>query len=173
MEPRKGALMFAVFSSRERAWQARCELAEAEELEHAQPSELTELDDIDLVVTPNELRERASSPDQLMRGLGMLLGASLVVGFVIAGLGALVLAAAGALPEPLPTAYLSAGVAVVFAATLGGLAGWLAFASHSRLEIRRLCSLLERGHALLLFPARRELREHLRRRGAVQIGSLT
>ena len=153
--------MFAVFSSRERAWAACSELAEPDDAE------------LELIVTPNELRERASSPELLMRGLGMLLAASLVVGFVIAGLGALVLAAAGALPEPLPTAYLSAGVAVVFAATLGGLAGWLAFASHSRLELRRLCSLIEHGHALLLFPGRSDLRDRLRRHGALQIGSLT
>jgi len=153
--------MFAVFSSRERAWAVRSELAGADHSE------------LELIATPPELRERASSPDLLMRGLGLLLAASLVVGFVIAGLGALLLSAAGALPEPLPTAYLSAGVAVVLAATLGGLAGWLALASHSRLEQRRLCSLLERGHALLLFPARSELREHLPQRGALQIGPLT
>jgi hypothetical protein len=156
MQPRKGALMFAVFSSRERAWAACSEEPELE-----------------LIVTPHELRDRASSPELLMRGLGMLLAASLVVGFVIAGLGALVLAAAGSLPEPLPTAYASAGVAVVFAATLGGLAGWLAFASHSRLEHRRLCSLIEHGHGLLLFRNRSDLRERLKRHGALQIGSLT
>ena len=160
--------MFAVFSSRERAWAVRSELAVVG------PGEL------ELIATPPELREQQPEPahQQVRRGrplaqLGLLLAASLVVGFVIAGLGALLLSAAGALPEPLPTAYLSAGVAVVLAATLGGLAGWLAFASHSRLELRRLCSLLERGHALLLFPARSELREHLRQRGALQIGPLT
>lgn len=153
--------MFAVFSSRERAWAACSELAEPDNDE-----------ELEVIVTANELHERASSPE-LVRGLGMLLAASLVVGFVIAGLGALVLAAAGALPEPLPTAYSSAGVAVVFAATLGGLAGWLAFASHSRLELQRLCSLIERGHALLLFPGRRDWRERVRRCGALQIGSLT
>lgn len=152
--------MFALFSSRERAWAACSELAEPDDDER-----------LEVIVSANELRERASSPE-LMRGLGMLLAASLVVGFVIAGLGALVLAAAGALPEPLPTAYLSAGVAVVFAATLGGLAGWLAFASHSRLELRRLCSLVERGHALLLFSGGGELRGRVRRCGALQIGVL-
>lgn len=161
MQQPNGALMFAVFSSRERAWAVRAELAEGEDGE------------LELVATPAELREWASAPELLVRGLGLLLAASLVVGFVIAGLGALLLSAAGALPEPLPSAYLTAAVAVVLAATLGGLAGWLAFASHSRLELRRLCSLLERGHALLLFPARSEVREHLHRRGALQIGKLT
>jgi hypothetical protein len=160
----EGALMFAVFSSRERAHRARFELAEHDDHDDH---------DIDLIVAPHQLRERAAAPALLVRGLGLLLTISLVVGFVIAGLGALVLSAAGVLPQPVPAAYVSAGVAVVLAATLGGLAGWLAFASHSRIELRRLCGLLEHGHALLVFPARRDFGERLRRCGALQIGSLT
>lgn len=152
-----GALMFAVFSSRERAGEARASLSEADELE--------------LIASSDEVRQRAASPG--IRGLGMLLGISLIVGFVVAGFGGLVLAAAGTLPEPVPVALLGGALAVVIAATLGGLAGWLAFSSHTRLELGRLCSLVERGHALLLFPARSDLGERLRERGATQIGSLT
>jgi hypothetical protein len=153
-----GALMFAVFSSRERARAAQAALGETDELE--------------LIASPDEVRRRAVSPPGI-RGLGMLLGISLIVGFIVAGFGALVLAAAGTLPEPVPVALLGGALAVVIAAMLGGLAGWLAFSSHTRLELRRLCSLVERGHALLLFPARSDVGDQLREHGAVQIGSLT
>lgn len=80
----------------------------------------------------------------------MLLGVSLIVGCVIAGFGALVLTAAGALPESDTEVWLGAAVAVVVAAVLGGLAGWLAFSSHAVLDARR----------------RRD-------RGVAQIGSMT
>src|SRR5690606_33222196 len=113
------------------------------------------------------------STGMLARGLGMLLGVSLIAGFVIVGLGAVVLSVAGALPNSVPSAWLAAGVAVVLATTLGGLAGWLAFSSHTRLQLDRLCSLLEHGHGLLLFPARSDVQARLRERGAVQIGSLS
>jgi hypothetical protein len=155
----QGTLMFAVFASRERADEVRAELDAAA--------------NVDLIITPLELRARVHWPGQFAPGLGLLLAASLMVGFVIAGFGALVLTVAGALPQPVPAAYSSAAVAVVLAAMLGGLAGWFAFASHSRIELHRLCSLLEHGHALLLFPACSECEDHMLRRGAVQMGTLT
>jgi hypothetical protein len=158
---RHGALMFAVFSSHERAREAQAILTEGREGS-----------EVELIASPDEVRRRARSPTGI-RGLGMLLGISLIVGFIVAGFGSLVLAAAGTLPEPVPVALLGGALAVVIAAMLGGLAGWLAFSSHTRLELRRLCSLLERGHALLLFPAHSDVRARLRERGAVQIGSLT
>jgi hypothetical protein len=82
------------------------------------------------------------------------------------------MAGVGALPRPVPQEHASAAVAVILAAMLGGLAGWFAFASHSRIELQRLCSLLARGHALLLFPARADYVGHMRGRGAVRIGWL-
>lgn len=157
----QGALMFALFASRERAGAAQAELEAAERAE------------VESIVSPGQLRRRASSTGVVVRGLGMLLGVSLIVGFVVVGLGLLLLTAAGALPEPVPTSLLAAAVAVVLAATLGGLAGWLAFTSHTRLELDRLCMLVERGHGLLVFPARDDVGAQLRERGAVRIGSLT
>ncbi len=158
---RHAALMFAVFASNERARAARAELAD----DGAQ---------VELVASPELVTRRAEAARPLVRRLGLLLGLSLVAGFVIAALGALLLAAVGALPRPIPTELISAGVAVVLAAVLGGLAGGLAFTTRSQLEQRRLCALIERGHALLLFPARRgELGDRLRRFGAVQVGSLS
>ncbi len=156
----QGALMFAVFASNERARVARAELAD-------------DGNAVELVATTEEVQRRAAATRPLMRKLGMLLAASLVVGFVIAALGAALLAAVGALPRPVPHALLTAAVAIVLAAVLGGLAGGLAFATRSQLELRRLCSLIEHGHALLLFPAGSKLGERLRRSGAVQIGSLS
>jgi hypothetical protein len=152
----EGTLMFAVFASHERADEVRAEF------DH----------DLDLILAPHELRARARWPEQFSAGLGLVVMASLLVGSVIAGLGALVMAGVGALPRPVPQEHASAAVAVVLASMLGGLAGWFAFASHSRIELRRLCSLLERGHALLLFPAGRDYVSHMRRRGAVRIGWL-
>src|SRR5690606_13193251 len=76
-EPRpmtsQGALMFALFASSQRAREAQAELSNGAELE--------------LIVTPAEVRRRASSTGMLARGLGMLLGVSLIAGFVIVGLG--------------------------------------------------------------------------------------
>ncbi|MFO7567944.1 MAG: hypothetical protein R6X02_35210 [Enhygromyxa sp.] len=157
----QGALMFAVFASRERAREAQAEVSDDGEAEV----------EVELISTPDEVRQRAGPPG--LRDLGMLLGISLIVGFVIAGFGALILTAAGALSEPVPLAVVGGAIAVVVAGTLGGLAGWFAFSSHTRLERRRLCSLVEHGHGLLLFPPRPELGDRLRERGALHIGSLT
>lgn len=153
------ALMFAVFASSERARIARAELAR-------------DATNVELIATPDEVERRAEATRPMIRRFGLLLAASLVVGFVIAGLATLVLAALGALPRPVPDAVLSVGIAVILAAVLGGVAGGLAFTTRSQLELRRLCSLVEHGHGLLLFPANSGLDAHLRRFGAVQIGSL-
>lgn len=152
-------LRFAVFASSDRARAAQVEVAG--------------FDDVELLTTTTDLRSDAVANELPLARLALLLGASLVVGFVIVGIGMLVLMAAEAMPNPIPTAYLTTGVAVVLAAGLGGLAGALIYAGRSRTAMTRLRGLLDHGHAVLLFRGQGDCDEILRQRGAVQIGSLT
>lgn len=153
------ALKFAVFANSDRA--------------RAAQDEVGGIDDVELLTKTTDLRPDAVRDQVPVVRLALLLGASLVVGFVIVGIGVLVLMAAEAMPDPIPTAYLTTGIAVVLAAGLGGLAGALIYAGRSRASLDRLRSLLNHGHAVLLFRAQGDFDEILRRRGAVQIGSLT
>ncbi|PRP92720.1 hypothetical protein ENSA5_47610 [Enhygromyxa salina] len=128
--------------------------------------------EVELLSDPGDLTQDKIPLRHTMAGVGMIIGASVTAGLMLTALVGLVLLGVDALPSRVPSPYATMAIVVMLAALLGGLAGALSYSTRAREELRRLRALLRLGNSVLLIETERDLSEMLRRRGAIQTGSL-
>lgn len=154
-------MTYAVFPSAERAVAAEAAVDEV-------------IDSMELLTNEEDLTEDKVPLRLTMARLGAIFGAALAASAGVLALWLLVMSGLPGAPSLrhvyAPWSMLGAVAAV--AALLGGLAGALSFSTRFQARIDRLRKVLHRGNAVLLVETEYEVDDALRRRGAVQVGSL-
>ncbi|KIG14576.1 hypothetical protein DB30_06631 [Enhygromyxa salina] len=128
--------------------------------------------EVDLLENAADLAQDKLPLRHTMAGFGTIVGASVVAGLMLAAVAGVVMLGFDALPPSIPAPYWTLAIVVVLASLLGGLAGALSYSTRARDELRRLRTLLRFGNSVLLIETEQNLDALLRRRGAVQTGTL-